>query len=1420
MARSARTSTSKANDDRPIAYAKIFPAIGIARVGDSPDDFFYGPEFLPPVAEKPENFRYRDAQRAIKRQAARFRIYGFDAENKVVGEITSATATVTWKVHLANKKAAWFEFNGAAMAAQQFADAPAAQSHPLRNAPDRVPGAGSIRVNSETGRFESDDDRKTLEIDGGEKSISGINQRPADDQNDNSLRFKGFFKRSFNGYAGHEVYLGELRTDDAGRLIVLGGRGKSTPVGSDGPVSGDDRLAYWIVSYANNDHWHDDISDGPVTATVRLQDGSPIRVEGGAWVIVAPPDFAPDVTNLMTLYDVMEETAIAGRIEPTAGCPKLRNVDVASFQEDIAPILLRMNDYRWVSPLGLRGHGYNKPGAAAAAVFEEGEVGDGALSSAERENRERFFNGLRVPNYPGLDPDTGQPATIDNDLAVAQATSFYMPPLSGDEGDRTAGVPQRWLTLTRLQYARMERWKDGRMRPSSSALADDELEQVPARLTRNVLEACSGGAFFPGIEMTVIARDPSLFSEPFRIDHSRVAAGDISKYMACPWQADFYECRDAWWPAQRPDEVITDLTFEELLKSFSAERRSGFESVMFRRERWDRGLERKPRPSLDYLRNKLLPEPGSRSAEEYADSVAETAVGQLLALIPGWRRYRRYATEPLPGGAVAQRLPNPWRLQFLVQEQLDGYSGRYFLPTIPSPEEAIKLDDIPAQFDPPAGPLTLPAIRRDWASLRMTHPPFAGYVLGTYALEIAKRLQSYVTTVVLSTPVPKGKEAKEKTLAPQVKYNVENATSEPSTEPQEFEEDSDAFCRLRAGEFVDQIVSSLFLSHSEQAPDMAMVDEWRNMGFVRRKTIAADKAKNIPALTIQIETERDKFDGKSFRDYFYYLMNIDKFPDFVSYAQVLATQILDAAQRLIDRTSVFDPRHPESFVEYTPANFAAKMEQIYEILRARASIPQRYVYRTTRNERIQALLGNGPFNQTDGAWLRYAANAGTIDEITSLLFAVWSDEVGNGDPALHHGNLYSSLLKSLGVYLPEVASRAYADDPRFGESTFVAPVFQLAISQHSQSFFPEIIGMTLFLEWEVLSLVPGIKALDYFGIDSQFFRMHVGIDNATDGHGAKAKRAVELYLDQVFKEGGAEAQQEHWKRVWRGFVAFATAGYDLFQNVGPTLYDGMTIEGERARHARTPADRVAEIMRRKLHYGSLNHVKKHLGLYRINDLFDQPDLFLTELANSPWIAPGKPDDSRFLGYLTTFQGPMYKVFSPSDLATWRGWIEWLGREGDTLRSKRHLSRGEAMMLLIIELRQLMISSEGHQLYHVPMTASGKGAGVLLADLFRSGDLKDIMRTLKDPRNGWIVPYRPAESALVADLMRPGRTMGTQLDRRIPQLFDQIGRMIVYEWIAAGCPIPGERAPDAARAITTRRPEPRLFVQQYGMGAVH
>ena len=177
--------------DSVIVRAAIHPAIGVARVGNTreSDGYFVGPE-VPTEPALPSG-GYKDQHGAIKRQAARFRVYGFNAANEVVAELTSNNADIQWTVHLANKKAAWSEFHLAL-------DIPEA-SVPLP--PPSGPPKSFRRNKSVVG-----DDRAKLVIDPGPRSIRGS------DQHGSAFQFTGgkFFHL--------DVPLGELRTDALGQI--------------------------------------------------------------------------------------------------------------------------------------------------------------------------------------------------------------------------------------------------------------------------------------------------------------------------------------------------------------------------------------------------------------------------------------------------------------------------------------------------------------------------------------------------------------------------------------------------------------------------------------------------------------------------------------------------------------------------------------------------------------------------------------------------------------------------------------------------------------------------------------------------------------------------------------------------------------------------------------------------------------------------------------------------------------------------------------------------------------------------------------------------------------------------------------------------------------------------------------------------
>jgi hypothetical protein len=49
------------------------------------------------------------------------------------------------------------------------------------------------------------------------------------------------------------------------------------------------------------------------------------------------------------------------------------------------------------------------------------------------------------------------------------------------------------------------------------------------------------------------------------LNPANLKAGDMTKRMAVPWQADFFECQEHWWPSQRPDVVFGEADFAKLM---------------------------------------------------------------------------------------------------------------------------------------------------------------------------------------------------------------------------------------------------------------------------------------------------------------------------------------------------------------------------------------------------------------------------------------------------------------------------------------------------------------------------------------------------------------------------------------------------------------------------------------------------------------------------------------------------------------------------------------------------------------------------------------------------------------------------------------------------------------------------------------
>ncbi|BDH13538.1 LodA/GoxA family CTQ-dependent oxidase [Streptomyces hygroscopicus] len=551
--------------DTQIAQVKIHPAIGIARVGNSDKQPFIGPESPDQRALPPGS--YKDSSGKIIRQAARFRIYGYNQAGEVVRELTLDDEDVTeikWSVHLANKKAAWYQFH----IPLDIPEATGLSDTQRRRRNFNVRGA----------------ERKKLVIDPGRQTIRASQHETA--------TFAGKIMT-------RAVALGSIATQTDGRLLVVGGAGKSASYTTpETPVSG----------VANNDTWYDDVCDGPVTAEVTI--GGATKTATPAWAVVAPPHYAPGVKTVRTLYDLLHDVFVTEHTLPAE--------QQVSYPDHIEPILRRFCDLQWVNhgfatQFGWAGPNHFLDPAMRKRLADPGE--------ASRELRRQVYVHMRDYDRDGTSP-------------------LPWPWLYGDamSGGKPTSVRQH-ITLSSAQDRMLALWAEGHFTSGPPRKGFPDVDEAPPAdqphlLDRAALENCAADAFHPGCEVTWPMRHKTMYSEPFRILHRTQenperdygdvltlqdalgkngplfaqGPGDLTRWMAAPWQCDTASCRSGYqvqsglgpryspylptfWPAQMPNHVLKQSDFATVNTPPTGPDDSAREKAFENRAVWLRGLK-------------------------------------------------------------------------------------------------------------------------------------------------------------------------------------------------------------------------------------------------------------------------------------------------------------------------------------------------------------------------------------------------------------------------------------------------------------------------------------------------------------------------------------------------------------------------------------------------------------------------------------------------------------------------------------------------------------------------------------------------------------------------------------------------------------------------------------------------------------
>jgi len=230
--------------------------------------------------------------------------------------------------------------------------------------------------------------------------------------------------------------------------------------------------------------------------------------------------------------------------------------------------------------------------------------------------------------------------------------------------------------LPSVQEVMLKRWVQGEFvndwppkRPPATSLDKVPLAEQPAMLDKAALHFCLADAFHPGCEVTWPMRHATMYDKPFRIRHrvspepdygtsltQQIALqpggplyeqgpGDLTRWMALPWQGDTAFCRSGYevdydpyvptfWAARVPNQVLTEEDYRTVTNT--ALPRETRIAAFNNRPSWLRAILQPPVPAPEVMVRMIKqfgalgivePRPGVRNDPDFPELMFVETLG-------------------------------------------------------------------------------------------------------------------------------------------------------------------------------------------------------------------------------------------------------------------------------------------------------------------------------------------------------------------------------------------------------------------------------------------------------------------------------------------------------------------------------------------------------------------------------------------------------------------------------------------------------------------------------------------------------------------------------------------------------------------------------------------------------------------------
>lgn len=555
---------------------RIYPSIGVARLGNGPakkDQVIFSPEV--PMANLYEtDNNYLTEEGKIKKQAQRFYIYECE-DGKPVKQIDPKDfKKIEWHAEVANKKPFWYDFNNSLdlsivstnkNVSPDFAKnnlAPgigAAQRNPnVLDMGVRVPGGYNYRK-------ELVNRPAKVSVSATKSSLTIIGKFPFPFDEEIQKEFVAHLKSQIS----EKVALAskKLKAKDAEKEVgeqlksVLGKMkdksmladsihtdAKVVPLGTieydngtlifyaaDG-ISASLNPSDLNTDFADNSNWYDDICDGRITATITTKDGDIIELNdnhSAAWVFTAPPDYAPQIQPISSMYDMIVGAA---------------NDDFEPNPNKVYELFYKFYRMQWVNAGDFLAPSFRE---TIDKLIEEDKFKYLFIYDEQAKAvREMIFDLFRNPAYPyDNEPIIPSSSTTNITNRGSGREPIKFPSYPGD-GINYPGSPAQWFAIPPILYEQLESWKNGfppvkagkKNKATNNDLGLDfgnsknenavfnmdtigraiqniylmqakEPGNMPYLMNQAVLDTLYGGGFHPGVELTWPMRHNLIYAE-------------------------------------------------------------------------------------------------------------------------------------------------------------------------------------------------------------------------------------------------------------------------------------------------------------------------------------------------------------------------------------------------------------------------------------------------------------------------------------------------------------------------------------------------------------------------------------------------------------------------------------------------------------------------------------------------------------------------------------------------------------------------------------------------------------------------------------------------------------------------------------------------------------------------------------------